>query len=140
MPALNGLYFANVYDQNYLRVQQQITKNSKTNMAQDMRNFIKTMVSFDHGYTWTHVRPPTHNNKNVPYDCEGCSLNLHLLDNPTLPPLYGIKNAPGILIAVGSVGHYLSFNTDELSVFISEDGGLSWRHITDGVNIYEIGD
>ncbi len=39
-------------------------------MATDMRNFVKTMVSFDHGHTWAHVRAPTHNNKNLPYECD----------------------------------------------------------------------
>lgn len=62
------------------------------------------------------------------------------MDNPALPPLYGVKSAPGILIAVGSVGHYLSNNPQELSTFVSEDGGLTWRHIADGPHMYEIGD
>lgn len=71
---------------------------------------------------------------------QGCTLNLHLSDNPNYSPLYGIKNAPGVLVAVGSVGHYLSYSPDELGVFISEDGGLNWRHVADGEHIYEIGD
>ena len=140
VPSLQGLFFSNVYDQNYLRVSSQITKGGKGSIATDMKNFVKTMVSFDDGQTWAHVRPPTHNNKNVPYECDGCTLNLHLPENPNYPPLYGVSSAPGILIAVGSVGHYLSYAADDLSVFISEDGGLSWRHVADGEHIYEIGD
>lgn len=43
-------------------------------------------------------------------------------------------------MAVGSVGNYLNYNYEELGVFVSEDGGLTWRHIADGVHMYEIGD
>lgn len=70
VPAMNGLYVANVYDPDYLRVQQQMNKASKDSITSNLKNFVKTMISFDHGETWTHIRPPSHNNKNAPYDCE----------------------------------------------------------------------
>lgn len=76
VPALPGLFFSNVYDPNYLRVQGQITKKTKASIGSDIKNFIKTMLSFDSGESWSHVRPPTHNNKNTPYECEvGICLN-----------------------------------------------------------------
>lgn len=70
VPAMQGLFFSNVYDPNYLRVQSQMAKKTKANIGTDMKNFVKTMVSFDAGESWSHVRPPSHNNKNVPYECE----------------------------------------------------------------------
>jgi len=69
VPALKGLFLANVYDSNYLRIQQQMIQGKKATAATDMSNFVKTMISFDHGETWSHIRPPTQNNKNIPYEC-----------------------------------------------------------------------
>lgn len=62
------------------------------------------------------------------------------MDDPSLPPLYGIQTAPGLVIAIGSVGHYLTYTAEEQNVFFSEDGGLNWRHVGNEPHMYEIGD
>lgn len=140
--SLDGLYFANIYDENFLKVYSELSNTNGIKHG-DMNQFITTLVSFNFGTSWSRVAPPSLNLKRELFRCKdsGCFLNFHLKDSDRLPSLYGVKGAPGVIMAVGSVGAYLTSMDSELSVFLSEDGGVSWKEIfDDGPYTYEIGD
>lgn len=140
--SLEGLYFANVYDEDYLRVYAELSNTNGIKQG-DMNQFVKTLVSFNFGTTWTRITPPSLDLKGEQFRCKdaGCFLNLHLKNSERVPPVYGVRSAPGIIMAVGSVGTYLTDMDSEMSVFLSEDGGVSWREIfDDGPYTFEIAD
>ena len=68
-----------------------------------------------------------------------CQLHIHIGTYSRYPSVYSHKSAPGYILAVGNVGMYLSFKVNELSTFISEDAGLSWRQISKDVCLFEVG-
>jgi hypothetical protein len=56
------------------------------------------------------------------------------------PPFYSVESATGIIIGNGNVGKYLSHESNDISTFLSRDGGIKWFEIRKGSHIYEIGD
>lgn len=53
-------------------------------------------------------------------------------------PIYSAENAPGLIIATGNYGSYLI--EEEASTYLSNNGGLSFKKVGEGSNIYQIGD
>ena len=43
--------------------------------------------------------------------------------------LHSSHSSPGIAIGVGNTGLHLSQNDDELSTYITRDGGLTWKFV-----------
>jgi len=73
-------------------------------------------------------------------DCgieEGCSLQLHIVATPDIPPMYMPKNAAGLILANGNLGSFLSYDLKEIRTFISRDSGYTWNKIADYPAIYE---
>lgn len=105
-------------------------------------NSIQTMITFDQGGRWKHLRKPensecdaTAKNKNE------CSLHIHAsysisqkLNVPMAP--LSEPNAVGIVIAHGSVGDAISVMIPD--VYISDDGGYSWLKMLEGPHYYTI--
>uniref|UniRef100_A0A2K5M2Q4 Sortilin n=1 Tax=Cercocebus atys TaxID=9531 RepID=A0A2K5M2Q4_CERAT len=105
-------------------------------------NSIQTMITFDQGGRWKHLRKPensecdaTAKNKNE------CSLHIHAsysisqkLNVPMAP--LSEPNAVGIVIAHGSVGDAISVMVPD--VYISDDGGYSWTKMLEGPHYYTI--
>jgi len=56
------------------------------------------------------------------------------------PPFYSYDNAIGLVIAVGNIGEYLSYDSATVNTYLSRDGGLTWFEIRKGSSIYEFGD
>jgi len=57
-----------------------------------------------------------------------------------LAPVYSSEKAVGIILGTGNLGAKLTANDSQKALFLSRDGGLTWRTIRMGVHIYEIGD
>jgi len=57
-----------------------------------------------------------------------------------LAPVYSTENAVGIVIGTGNLGRKLTSNDEPKNLYISRDGGLTWRSVRPGSYIYEIGD
>lgn len=113
---------------------------NKHKKMEGYEDFIKTMITFNKGGDWKRIKAPLRDVEGHLYDCgSDCYLNLHGLSN-NYPPVYAVESAAGIIIANGNVGRYLTNDEDEVSTFLSRDGGLNWFEIRKGPHIYEIGD
>ncbi|KAG8451093.1 hypothetical protein GDO86_003386 [Hymenochirus boettgeri] len=105
-------------------------------------NSIQSVITFDQGGEWSPLRKPDKAKcDSTAKDKEQCSLHIHAqysisqkLQVP-MPPL-SEPNAVGIVIAHGSVGGAVSVSPP--AVYLSDDGGYSWRQVLDGPHHYAI--
>lgn len=116
-------------------------KRSKTyNAEKSARNYVKTQITFNKGGTWEDIKAPQRDSEGKLFDCDNeCYLHLHGISGD-FPPFYTVDSAAGIILANGNVGEYLSHDSDDISTFLSRDGGVSWFEVRKGSHIYEIGD
>eukprot|EP01088_Endostelium_zonatum_P008478 TRINITY_DN2143_c0_g1_i1.p1 TRINITY_DN2143_c0_g1~~TRINITY_DN2143_c0_g1_i1.p1 ORF type:complete len:750 (-),score=144.10 TRINITY_DN2143_c0_g1_i1:189-2261(-) len=99
---------------------------------------IETVISFDGAEAWHRIPAPQGS------ECRtkgsGCYLNLYGLSSGKIP-FYSLPSAIGVLIATGNVGPELDTSTTAIDhVYVSVDGGVSWRIVKDGSWTYEFGD
>lgn len=104
------------------------------------KDYIKTLISYNKGGNWRRINAPDRDVEGKKFDCgEYCYLNLIGISGD-FAQFYSVESAAGLIIANGNVGRYLNLNKEEVSTFLSRDGGLSWFEIRKGSHIYEIGD
>ena len=105
---------------------------------------VQTRITFDDGSHWSPLRAPAtdHEGKKVKCDVSdsaSCSLHLHSVSHPHNLGRVFSSTAPGLVMAVGSIGdHLLAY--DECDTFVSTDAGLTWSMAHDGAHKYEFGD
>ena len=132
---LEGIFIANVYDKDLYLDNLPERKTKK-----DTLKFQLTLISYDKGGSWSRVRAPELDHQGNRILCgEDCFLNFHSLTSP-FQQVYSTENAVGIVIATGNVGRHLSYHEDELSAWLSRDGGVTWQHVIKGQYVYETGD
>ncbi|KAK3746724.1 hypothetical protein QZH41_018763 [Actinostola sp. cb2023] len=100
---------------------------------------IKTFITFDKGGTWNRLRVPPEYKKSCrhPYQC---SLNLHMVHSMKYYQITSIlssKAAIGLIMAQGNIGVTL---TTAPNVFLSTDGGLTWKRVLHGIYDFVFGD
>lgn len=101
----------------------------------------KSKISFNKGGDWHSIKAPEYNYAGNPIKCAGdCSLNFKGRTESVGTPIYSSENAPGIILATGNVGNYLSNNQDDLRTYLSTDGGHTWKEVQTGSHEYEIAD
>ncbi|CCE93369.1 uncharacterized protein TDEL_0F05580 [Torulaspora delbrueckii] len=98
----------------------------------------ETKISFDGGYSWQNLKVVDPDNKDK-YSCdiedvENCSLHtvteFHESNVPT----------PGIMMKKGYVSDDSNRNFDDMAMFITTDGGHSWRKTLDFPAVFAYGD
>ncbi|XP_025130204.2 VPS10 domain-containing receptor SorCS3 isoform X2 [Bubalus bubalis] len=95
---------------------------------------VKTYITYNKGRDWRLLQAPDADLRGDPVHCllPFCSLHLHLQisENPYSSGRISSKEtAPGLVVATGNIGPELSYT--DISVFISSDGGNTWRQIFD---------
>ena len=108
--SMNGTFIAN-----------QFVDNTKAH--------IKTVITFDNGAEWHLLQAPEVMKNGTETDCEVplCSLHLQMYSTHfSRLGVYSRSSAPGIIIALGHYGTYLS-SQDKVDLYISRDGGLRWK-------------
>uniref|UniRef100_A0A4W2DTR8 Sortilin related VPS10 domain containing receptor 3 n=1 Tax=Bos indicus x Bos taurus TaxID=30522 RepID=A0A4W2DTR8_BOBOX len=95
---------------------------------------VKTYITYNKGRDWRLLQAPDMDLRGNPIHCllPFCSLHLHLQisENPYSSGRISSKEtAPGLVVATGNIGPELSYT--DISVFISSDGGNTWRQIFD---------
>jgi hypothetical protein len=156
---LDGIFMANAIDQDYMHgnyeeiaregIQDEERMDEKPHHkggektesgADASRNFIKSLITFNKGGNWDELKAPTRDVEGKMFECEeSCYLHLHGVSSD-YPPYYSVESASGIIIGNGNVGQYLSYESEEVSTFLSRDGGSNWFEVRKGSHIYEIGD
>ncbi|KAK2707907.1 hypothetical protein QYM36_015555 [Artemia franciscana] len=104
-----------------------------------------TVITFDMGGEWKPIQSPRVDDEGQPIKCQkndGCSLHLSqrltmLYPSIRTVPIVSSSSAIGILMATGVLGK--SFKGHP-GLFISSNGGSSWRQILKGNYFYAMGD
>ena len=111
-------------------------KGSAVKTEEEVKDFLKTMITYNKGGSWRRIKAPLLGLDGKKYDCgDNCYLNLHGITGE-FPPFYTVESAVGIVIANGNVGEFLSFNEDDISTFMSRDGGVTWFEVNTTNNAY----
>ncbi|XP_049874971.1 sortilin-related receptor isoform X1 [Pectinophora gossypiella] len=140
---LKGIYIASRVD-------------SKAPVANIGPEHLISLITFDHGVTWSPINPPTEDENGKPLSCHienSCSLHLcqkfSQLYPVTSPPgnvtnqnlrsasIMSSKSAPGIIMATGVMGKSLKGIP---GVYMSRDAGLTWKRILKDYYFFNYGD
>lgn len=116
--------------------------NVTTDLSQETQ---RTLITFDKGGEWQLVTAPAMDRRGNPTNCTqqaNCSLHLAQKYSRLFPGSRAIQilsrtNAPGIVLATGTLGMNLKRDAD---VYLSSDAGYSWHMVMEGHNFYSIGD
>ena len=112
--------------------------------AREVQENVKTFITHNKGGKWELIKAPEVSRRSKKTACyveDGCSLHLEIYSHMgELAPVYSTEKAVGIVLGTGNIGPRLTDNDSQKSLYLSRDGGLSWRTIRQGVHIYEIGD
>merc|ERR1719163_1637532 len=134
LQGIEGIYITN----------EQINAEADLDGGRHEKPRLRTKITFDKGGKWQTLKPPLTTDKGRDFPCRqdddpACSLHLHGVTD-SWGPFYSSKNAIGLVMATGNVGHHLSSKEDEVHTFFSRDAGLSWSMVRQGSHIYEYGD
>ncbi|CCE87193.1 Piso0_005736 [Millerozyma farinosa CBS 7064] len=106
---------------------------------------LKTQITHNDGAEWAYIPPPKYDSKGKRYSCDvnklgECSLNLHgFTEKLTYEDSFSSPTAIGFLMGVGNVGKYLD-DAEKASLFLSKDGGISWREVMKGNYVWQYAD
>ena len=113
-------------------------------------NYLATKISFNKGARWDSLRAPETDANGQPVVCHtpgACPLHVHSMTswassagNNALVAAYSSKSAPGIIMATGNIGRYLSFQRRDVNTYISRDAGHTWQEVRKGAHVFEYGD
>lgn len=103
-------------------------------------------ITFDKGHTWRVIQVENKHVKsgklNTRCGANACDLALYLkIENPFsdfTAPIISKANAPGIIIAQGHIGRYRPLEHLKHYVFMSTDGGYTWKQTLGTSNGYVI--
>ncbi|GFG37795.1 hypothetical protein Cfor_11613, partial [Coptotermes formosanus] len=106
---------------------------------------ISTLITFDRGGEWKRLEAPLFDDEGQQILCataSNCSLHLSQRFSQLYPvtrsvPILTSKAAPGIIIAMGTVGTSLKGHP---GVFLSRDAGLTWRQVFRDYYFFNAGD
>ncbi|XP_060804264.1 sortilin-related receptor isoform X1 [Amyelois transitella] len=115
-----------------------------------------SVITFDHGVTWSPINPPTEDENGKPLNCDvnyQCSLHLCqkfsqlypvtsatgkvIADGVRSASIMSSKSAPGIIMATGVMGKSLKGIP---GVYLSRDAGLTWKKILKDYYFFNYGD
>ncbi|XP_047516497.1 sortilin-related receptor-like isoform X1 [Pieris napi] len=130
--------------------------NSKSLVESIEPEHLVSLITYDHGVTWSPISPPVEDENGKPFNCHienSCSLHLcqkfSQLYPVTSPPgnvinndlrsasIMSSKSAPGIIMATGVMGKSLKGIP---GVYLSRDAGLTWKRILKDYYFFNYGD
>lgn len=117
--------------------------NAAEVISKNSPKHLKTLITHNDGSQWSYVVPPAIDSQGQTFECnskslERCSLNLHgFTERVDARDTYASGSAVGMMMALGNVGPFL---TDEKSLFLTKDAGITWREVKKGSYMWEYGD
>eukprot|EP01017_Pseudomicrothorax_dubius_P047392 TRINITY_DN8513_c0_g1_i1.p1 TRINITY_DN8513_c0_g1~~TRINITY_DN8513_c0_g1_i1.p1 ORF type:complete len:788 (-),score=111.71 TRINITY_DN8513_c0_g1_i1:1083-3446(-) len=157
---IDGIYIANSIDEEMLRFHLQsgnkalISSEGKRirnrkgkekpttmkNLQDELKEFVKSYISFNKGGSWNLLAAPTLDSKGHRITCEDESCTLHIqfesMGLTHLQKILSLDEVPGLLIANGNVGTFLSNNPEDINTYISRDGGRTWKELAKGSHAF----
>ena len=119
---------------------------AKTKSVDD---FVHTRITYNGGGMWEPLKAPLVDKDGKQIECHSgsrCDLHLHGSTHwqrgtwkSRLGSVYTQATAPGIILATGNVGEFLTNDAQRVNTYISRDAGASWEEILKGPHIYEFG-
>ncbi|KAL2911737.1 vacuolar protein sorting/targeting protein PEP1 [Polyrhizophydium stewartii] len=111
----------------------------------EMSKRLASVISFDNGGRWLPLAPPDKDMDGKAWSCtpstspgSKCSLHVHSVTSTrNIGKVFSTASAPGILVAVGSVGASLQ-PYEYCDTFMSDDAGHTWRMVMRGPAKFEI--
>eukprot|EP01104_Vermistella_antarctica_P014353 TRINITY_DN4494_c2_g1_i1.p1 TRINITY_DN4494_c2_g1~~TRINITY_DN4494_c2_g1_i1.p1 ORF type:complete len:949 (-),score=294.24 TRINITY_DN4494_c2_g1_i1:73-2694(-) len=108
---------------------------------------LRSLITFDNGGEWLPLTPPSFDVNGKPVTCTKttpsatCSLHLHTNDRSgNWGGVVTSHNAIGLVMATGNVGDSLTTKEDEVSTFLSTDGGWTWAELLQESSYFSYGD
>lgn len=149
LKSLAGSVLVNRYDKSVLDTLNNLPlshrqKFSDLSSYSNLADYRQTFISLDYGEKFERLAPPEVDEVGEAIICETeCFLNLHLQSSIRAFQLPKTSaHVPGLVIASGSISTYLretnSLDDWYVGVFVSQDGGSSWRMALKGKYIFEI--
>ncbi|XP_076804875.1 VPS10 domain-containing receptor SorCS1-like [Clavelina lepadiformis] len=105
-------------------------------------SFNVTMITWDNGRSWSHLK---YEASDQPSNCANCHLNLHCLMTKTrsgyfIPLMLSKDSIPGLIISHGSIGTTLANLPTRVSVYVSENAGVTWKKVLERRHLFAFGD
>lgn len=144
---LSGVMILNRFDPEYINfavsIPQFISQNSNPVLNyENYLDFRQTLISFNFGEKFSPINPPTRDVDGNQINCSGCFLHLHLSSSKGKYELPKANlDAPGVILASGSIGKYLSEEEDgnaNIGLYISFNAGHSWQMLAKGRFVFEV--
>ncbi|CAK1543183.1 unnamed protein product [Leptosia nina] len=119
--------------------------NSKSLVESVEPEHLVSLITYDHGVTWSPIAPPTEDEHGKPFNCHienSCSLHLCQKFSQLYPvtrsaSIMSSKSAPGVIMATGVMGKSLKGIP---GVYLSRDAGLTWKRILKDYYFFNYGD
>lgn len=103
-----------------------------------MRNPLsKSKITMDDGENWDYLKIL---DSDTCGNDDECSLHVAWLAQRSGDGAVKTGSTPGILLGIGNVGKYLENDVTKLNTFISRDGGISWKKVSDKPSVFGFGD
>lgn len=96
----------------------------------------KSVISFNDGRDFNPIRVEDENCK----ESDGCSLHIMNPSERDGEGKFVTGPTPGILMAVGNTGKYLTKEFSDMKTYISHDGGSHWKQTIDEPCLFSFGD
>jgi len=101
------------------------------------QSVIESHISFASGTTWDYIAPPASYQVGPNKCAPPCGLQIDM-ESDALPLSY--SSAPGLMLAVGNIGNYLTTGTNQ-GLFFTREAGTVWESVrTDRWDLYQMGD
>ncbi|XP_047534155.1 sortilin-related receptor-like isoform X1 [Vanessa atalanta] len=130
--------------------------NFKTQASNIEPEHLVSLITFDHGVTWSPIKPPTEDENGKPLNCHienSCRLHLCQKFSQLYPvtsqpgkvintdmrsaSIMSSKSVPGVIMATGVLGKSLKGIP---GVYLSRDAGLTWKRILKDYYFFNYGD
>ena len=137
-----GMMFINVFKEDMVEFLQAVEKKQKKNYIDelDFDAYRFTQFSYDFGQKLKRIFQDTWEfEKEV--ICTKCFLNIHLQSEyKTSEMPKSDKRMPGLIIAQGNLGRFISTDENEstVGIFLTVDGGVQWKMIAKGFYHFEL--
>ncbi|CAH2090468.1 unnamed protein product [Euphydryas editha] len=119
--------------------------NLKTQASNIEPEHLVSLITFDHGATWSSIKAPTEDENGKPLNCHienSCRLHLCQKFSQLYPvtrsaSIMSSKSVPGVIMATGVLGKSLKGIP---GVYLSRDAGLTWKRILKDYYFFNYGD